>query len=142
MRIIRFLAAVVAVFLVLKAYDVLVHGILLDDAYQAVASIWRPDIESKFWLLHVNSGLVSVLFVALYQRPSGSRGLVPGLALGALFWLLVIVVGAVSQYIAYPLPLDIALAWILCGAITFLVSGAVVSVICRPRAGGSDTHGP
>jgi hypothetical protein len=140
-RIIRFLAAVVAVFLVFKAYDVLVHGILLDDAYQAVASIWRPDIESRFWLLHVNSALVSVLFVALYHRPSGARGLVPGLALGVLFWLLVTVVGVISQYVAYPLPVEIALLWILYGAVTFLVSGAMVSVICESRAGGSDPHG-
>ncbi len=136
MRIIRFLAATVAVFLVFKAYDVLVHGILLDDAYQAVASIWRPDIESKFWLLHLNSALLSVLFVGLYHRPAGARGLIPGLALGVLFWLLVTVVGVVSQYVAYPLPLEIALLWILYGAVTYLVSGALVSLICETRAGG------
>jgi hypothetical protein len=136
-RILRIIAAIVAVFLVFKAYDVLVHGILLDDAYQAVASLWREDIEARFWLLHLNSALVSGLFVALYQWIPGPRGLGAGLALGGVFWLLVTVVGVVAQYVAYPLPLAIAVQWVLYGAVSFLVAGVLVSVLCPAPSVGS-----
>ena len=39
-----------AVFVATSAMDFLIHGVLLDSAYKATQSIWRPDMESKMWI--------------------------------------------------------------------------------------------
>lgn len=139
MNIKRFIGAVVVTFFVFKAYDVLVHGVLLDPAYQAVSSIWRPNIESKFWLMHLNSGLLAFLFVLLFVRAPGRRGILAGIRHGLVFWLLVSVGGAISQYVAYPVPFEIAVNWILCGGVQFLACGVFVSLICRDPSSPAST---
>ena len=136
------LISVVAVFVFIFAYDFLVHGVLLADAYAATASLWRPqaEMQSMMWMCFVFHGLLAFLFSALYKKTvcscdttacstetkgcTKSTPLTQGICFGAILGSILGVVNG-AAYMHLPIPASLAISWFA----AYLGQGIGVGVI-------------
>ena len=123
----------VVVFVVMQAYGYVVHGVMLSDTYQSLASIFRPEAEmmDMMWIMTVGSALVMLLFCYIFTQGYQGKGVAEGVRYGALMGLF-ISIPVVDQYVVYPLPGDLAVNWFLTGVIGFSISGAIFAAIYKP----------
>ena len=66
MNIKRYFLAAIAVFIGSLVLDFVIHNLLLAAEYQATASVWRPDMEDKMWLMPVISFFWSFLLAYIF----------------------------------------------------------------------------
>ena len=60
--------ATLAVFVVLSLVDGVFHGLMMADTYQAMQSVWRPDMAGKMWLMNVLTLFFAFMF---FRVPAG-----------------------------------------------------------------------
>ena len=132
----RFWTASAVVFVIVFALEYIFHGVVLKNLYTQTASIWRPqaDMGKLFWLMWVAYLIFSVVFVLIYTKgyePSKSD---PGQGFRYGFWvgILTAVPCSLIYYAVLPIPVMIAVWWFAAGMIECIVSGFVVSLICKP----------
>ncbi|MCP4665063.1 MAG: hypothetical protein GY849_01750 [Deltaproteobacteria bacterium] len=133
MNIKRLVIAVIVVFLVFQILDFLIHWIILAPAYGDLADVWRQDMMSKMWMMYISSLILSLLFVYIFIKGYEGRGIGEGIRYGIIIGLLLNFVGALNQYVVYPIPFSLALQWFIYGMIEFIVCGVVVALIYKPK---------
>ena len=128
-----FLIAAVAVFVVYKALDVLIHGVLLADAWTA-SSVLRPDADmmSKMWIAWLTGLLWSFIFVYLFHSVRQGQGVMEGVRYGFCIGLFVMVPAAYNSYAVFPIAHSMTLAWSLYGVLQVILCGVVVSLVYKP----------
>ena len=129
----RPILAVVAVFLTWSILDLVIHGMLLDPIYQATADLWRPVEEMKMALMYAVAIATAACFVMIYTCLVTRKSLAAGLKLGALFGLASGVSMGWGFYGYMPIPLSLAWGWFLSILINFVLAGALVGAIVKPR---------
>lgn len=128
----RFVSACIALFAIAIAWNGLIHGLVLRDLDAATAHLRRADPGGLLWLsLPLTAGIV-VLFVVGYVRTARTGSLREGLAYGAAFAALAGLLVDLNQYLLYPVPGRVALAWFASGFVEFMLYGAVASRLLRP----------
>ena len=107
-----FLIAAVAVFVVYKALDALIHGVLLADAWTA-SGVLRPDADmmSKMWIMWLTGLLWSFIFVYLFHSVRQGPGVMEGVRYGFCIGLFVMVPTAYNSYATLPIAHSLALAY-------------------------------
>ncbi len=132
----RFVSACVALFTIAVVWNGLVHGFLLRELDAAVAHLRRPAADGLLWLsLPLTAGVVC-LFALGYVRTVRTGSVREGLAYGAAFAVLAGLLVDLDQYLLYPIPGRVALAWFASGLVEFVLYGAVASRLLRPAAKG------
>ncbi len=129
----RFVAAVIATFLFIFAYDFVYHGMYLADTYKATASLWRPEADMPDYMIYLSIGQLLVALGVVWvvfrtERGGWPAGAMTGLALG--------VIGAGSSSIFFavqPLPSDLVCSWIMSGFIQSAAAGAIAGAIYKPE---------
>jgi hypothetical protein len=79
--------AILGVFVAWSVMDFLIHGVILQSAYAATASLWRPMGEIKTWLMHFTVFISALAFVLIYSLFFSLKGITTGLKYGLLFGL-------------------------------------------------------
>jgi hypothetical protein len=127
MSIRRYVLTCVVLFALALAWNGLVHGVLLRQVDASVQQLRRPDFAAKMWLsLPLTAGIVC-LFVWGYGRTAHTGSLREGLGYGVVFALLAGLLVDLNQYLLYPIPGRVALAWFVGGLFEFGLYGIVAS---------------
>ena len=123
-----FLITATIVFVALFITDFLIHGLLLKNAYQETASLWRPEAEMKtlfHWMFlgqFISAFSFTRLFAHGYQNKGIKEGVCFGMMMAGFF--------AGHNFIMYsvaPWPLKIVGAWIVFGFIQSAILGAIAA---------------
>ncbi len=131
MNVKRMVVASLLVFVAVQAMDYLINMVILMPAYKALAHIWRADMQSKMWLMALASFIGSFLFVYIFIKGYENKGIMEGLRYGIIIGLLMNVVGALNQYVIYPLPLSLVIQWFIYGMIEFIIMGIIAALVYR-----------
>jgi len=131
MNIKRFIWASLAVFAAFEVIDMIVHGVILSKTYMALANLWRPDMMSKMWLMHLGSFVLAFLFTYIFIRGYENKGLAEGARYGIIIGLFANIPYAFYEYAMYPLPLSLCLTWFVYGMIEFVICGALAAAIYK-----------
>lgn len=107
---------ITAVFALIFGSDYLIHGVLLKSAYQATASVWRPETEMIEMIRYMAAGqaLFAVSFCCLFLKMTSGKtaGFRVGISFG--FWVgLMLAAGNLIWYSVLPVPVMLAVKW--CG---------------------------
>jgi hypothetical protein len=150
------LLSVVAVFVFIFAYDWLVHGVLLKDAYVQTASLWRPieEMQSLWPLCFVFHGALAILYSALFcmaarkdssscdanvpAAPTEEKKCCPikkGVCFGTILGLLLGVMNG-AAYMHIPIPVSLAVSWFFAGLGQGIGVGILLSLISNKKSCG------
>lgn len=128
----RFLLAVVSVFLAWSVLDFLIHGVMLQSAYEATAALWRPMGEMKMGLMYGVGAVGAAAFVGLYAAVVKPKSVATGLKYGLLFGIATGVPMGFGSYCVMPIPLQMAFIWFGGSLVETVVGGAIAGAIIKP----------
>jgi hypothetical protein len=132
----RFLGAVFAVTAVIAVIDMILHNVILRDAYQQTIHLWRSEAEMKgfLWLILAGYPVFASFFVWIFTKgyEKDKPGLGQGLRFGILAGLLVNASYSMMAYAVMPLPVAIPVAWCLGGMAECVAGGMVAGMIYKP----------
>jgi len=132
----KYLIAGGVVFVVYEILSFLIHGVLLEGAYQATASVWRPEAEmhANFPIMLVTAFIISFLFVFIFAKGYEGKGIMEGVRYGLWIGLLMSIPMAFNSYATLPIPMSLAIKWLVYGVIQFIILGIVAAAIYKPSA--------
>ncbi len=132
----RFLGVVIAVAAVIAVIDMVLHNVILMDAYQQTMHLWRSEAEIKglSWLIWAGYLVFASFFVWIFAKgyEKDKSGLEQGLRFGVLAGLLVNTAYSMMCYAVMPLPVVIPVAWFLGGMVECIVAGVIAGLIYKP----------
>lgn len=127
----------VAVFVTMAVLEFLVHGVLLKEAYQATASVWRPmeEMHGMMWLMWViylvNALVLPYIYVKGYE--AGKSPIGQGLRFGLEIGVLLSTGMSLGTYFMIPVPVSLAATWFVAGMIEYAVVGVVIGALYKPE---------
>ena len=113
--------------------DFVIHGLFLRETYEATASLWRPMDEVDMPLMYAVTLVYAVCFVVLYDVFVGSKSISTGIKFGALFGLAAGVAMGFGSYSYMPIPLSLAVSWLVGTLLELIVAGAIVGAIIKQK---------
>lgn len=128
----RFLAGGFAIFLIFQICDFIIHRILLADYYSSLSEIWRPDMMSLMWLMYPVGIVFSFLLMFIFIKGYEDRGILEGVRFGLMMGLVTVGMGALYQYVVYPLPFSLIIQWFGYGLAEFILAGIAAAAIYTP----------
>lgn len=132
MNFLRFLRAVITVYILYEIIGYYAHNSLLCDCYAELEELWRPDMKQKMNYTFIADFVFTTLFVVIYTRWVKNHTVLTGIVFGLTFSLISIT-NIVNQYVMYPLSKHMTVLWILTAILQMLVSGLSVGMIYRPK---------
>ena len=127
----RAIWAVLAIFIAWSILDFFLHRLLLRDAYEATAHLWRPTNQLNLPLIYFVMAVLIVSFVLIYGLLVKEKSLASGIRFGALFGLAISVSVGFGTYIHIPIPLTLAWGWFLGGWIKAIAAGAIAGALIK-----------
>ncbi len=127
----RTILSIVAVFITWSVLDFVIHGLILNDVYQATAELWRPMDEMKMGLLRVAVLVSSIVFVSIYVRFFAEKGMGPAVQYGILFGLGAGISMGYGSYAVMPIPYDMALIWFLGTVVETTLGGLLLGLMIK-----------
>jgi hypothetical protein len=126
----------VVIYVVMQAYGYVVHEIMLADAYQSLASIFRPEAEmmDMMWMMMVGSLGTTAVFCYIFTFGAEGKGVMEGWRYGFWMGLFLSIPYSVDQYVIFPLTGEVAVVWFATGVLGFMIAGAVFAAIYKPSA--------
>jgi hypothetical protein len=134
MNVKRCLVAGFAVFVLTRVLDYVIHGVILMPAYESLKSLWRPDMESLMWLMHVVGFIWSFLFAYIYTKGYEGKGIMEGVRYGLIIGLFTNIPAAYGTYAMIAIPHSMALQWLIYGLIECILAGIAVALIYKPAS--------
>jgi len=125
----KVLIGFVVTFILLEVLDILVHGVILMNAYQATQSVWRPDIMQKMWILHIVKIVVAFLVAFIFSKGYEGKGIIEGLRYGLYMGLLMSIGMAYGTYAMIAIPYSLALQWFIYGVIEYTIVGIALALV-------------
>ncbi len=133
MNVKRFLLAALAVFVSFQVLDYVIHMLILSPDYEAVASVWRADMMDIFWIMYITGAVMSLLFVYIFTKGYQGKGVMEGVRYGLVIGIFMMAIGAINQYVIYPIPFILAVKWLIFGTIEFIIAGIITALIYKPK---------
>lgn len=133
----RLIGAMLAAFAILFIAGFLVHGVLLGATYRQMREAgfsFRPEeaMRHKLWGIWISDALYSILFAWVYANGREEKPwLAQGIRYGILMTLFTVVPSSINDYVAYNLPHELVLHWMIAGLITLILMGVAVAAILR-----------
>jgi hypothetical protein len=127
----RVVIAVITVFVTWSVLDFVIHGLILDTAYQTTAALWRPMGEMKMGLIYITVLVSSIVFVSIYARFFAEKGISTGLIYGILFGVGAGISMGYGTYAVMPIPYKMAFVWFLGTVVEGTLGGVLVGLIVR-----------
>lgn len=123
----------VAVFVAVSIMDYLIHGLLLQSAYEATKSIWRPDMDSKMWIFSIVSLIGSFFFSFIFSKGYEGKGIAEGARYGLYIGIWMSVGMAYGTYGMVSIPYSMALQWFLYGVVEYVVGGVILAMVFEKK---------
>lgn len=123
----RLFYAAASIFLFALLWNGVVHRVILRNANLALEHIARPASERNLLLSLAQTAAISCCFVLSHALGVRPKGLMGGLAHGALFGVLAGLFVDLSQYILYPIPAGLVIAWFGFGFVEFCIDGLLAA---------------
>ena len=125
--------AMIAGFIFVFAFDFLVHGMFLKEAYADTADLWRPEGEYKMPFMLASQLLFVITMTFLFSRNNEGKGLKEGLRFGA-FVGLVLASLPLASYSYMPISFCLTACWMGAAFVKSVGTGAVISFFCKTKA--------
>ena len=131
----KFTLACIVVFIFIAAFDSVFHGFYMKSAYEQTASLWRPEVDMKNYMLWLILGqlIIAVGFVALFTK-AFKRGGIPEGAIYGLFVGIIFSGNYLIWYAVSPYTTSLLTNWIIATLIELTVAGMLVALIFRSRS--------
>ncbi len=126
----------VVVFIVMQVIGFLIHVVMLDETYQALAASFRPKevMDSMMWIMILSGTVVLFLFCYIFTKGHEDKGVIEGVRYGALMGLFLAFPTSVDAYVIYPLTQELAAIWFVTTVVGFMIAGAVFAAIYKPSS--------
>ncbi len=131
----RIILAILAVFVTWSVLDFIIHGVILSAAYHATAQLWRPMNQMKMSVLHVVTFIAAIAFVTIYVRLISPKDIFRALEYGVLFGIATGVSMGLGTYSVMPIPLYMAIVWLVGSIIEMALGGIIVGAIIKEESG-------
>ncbi len=127
----KYLLSVLAVFVLWSVLDFVLHGVILMQAYQATAQLWRPMEEMKTALMYLSSLLTAAAFVGAYAILVTDKSVKTGTLYGILMGLFSGIPMALGSYSYMPITAYIAVVWFCGSVILMTLAGLCIGAILK-----------
>jgi len=123
----KFIIAGVASFIAIFLFDMVWHGKLLVEQYQATSFLWRSpeEMQAYFnWAILLQAALgfaAAFIFTRHYENKGMKEGIRFGLMLGAVLGIM-----SFTMYAYMPIPMSLAIAWF----VGSLIQGVLIGIVC------------
>jgi len=128
----RFIAGGLAIFLIFTVCDFIIHNVILGNIYMSMTALWRPDMMSLMWIMYLSSFIFSFLLMFIFIKGYEDRGIPEGVRFGIMMGLITTGMGAVYQYVVYPIPFSLVAQWFAYGIVEFILAGIAAAAIYQP----------
>ena len=128
----RWLLASLAVYIAYEILDYVIHGGLLGSIYEQTASLWRPDMMDKMWIMWVSNAIFSLLFAYIFTKGYEGKGLMEGVRYGLWIGLMIAIPRAYNSYATIAIPYALAFQWWVYGTIQMIICGVIAAAIYKP----------
>ncbi len=127
----RLLLGWLVVYIVQSLSSFLIHHVILGSTYAAMGQLWRPDMQSKLWMLAIVGVCSSFFFTIIFARWRRKPGMLEGGKFGFYigFWMSFAM--AISTYATAPIPFSLAVQWFVYGTIAYAIAGMVLGTILK-----------
>ena len=124
----------VVVFIIMQAIGFLIHVVMLDETYKALAASFRPKevMDSMMGIMILSGTVVLFLFCYIFTKGHEGKGVIEGVRYGALMGLFMAFPTSVDAYVIYPLTQELAAIWFVTTVVGFMIAGAVFASIYKP----------
>ena len=126
--------AIVSVFVLWSVLDFVIHGIILFDAYNATAELWRPMEEMKMGLMYIVGFIAAIVFVLIYALFFKEKNIKIALKYGLLFGVFTGISMGYGTYSVMPIPYSMALTWFLGAVIEVTLGGLIIGLIIHDKS--------
>ena len=123
--------AVLAVFIAWNILDAILHGVILRNAYQQTAALWRPCAEMKMGLMRLVQLVAAITFVAIYALLISPKGMGAALRYGLLYGIGAGVGMGYGSYSVMPITHEIACAWFVGSLVEGIAAALLVGAIIK-----------
>lgn len=123
--------AVVLIFLAWSGMDMVIHGVLLQSAYEATTSLWRPMDQMNMPLMYLTTLVFAIGIVGIYVLLVGEKSLAAGIKLGVLLGLAVGFSMGFGSYSYMPIPLNLAWGWFFGSLAEMAVAGVIIGAVVK-----------
>lgn len=133
----RLLFGFIAVFITIEVLNFLIHGVVLSAMYQSLSNVWRPDMNAKMWITHLNTAISAFFFTFVFSKGYEGKGVTEGGRYGFYigFWLSTLMV--YGSYMMIAIPYSLAVQWFIYGLIEYVVAGIVLAAVFASQAKGA-----
>lgn len=135
MNVSKYLSSIIAVFIFVFIYELIIHGFLLNSTYRQTPQVWRTPEEMQanmpiLMLFQLALSLVaSFIFSQLFREGGTKNGLVFGLYFGIVMAIL-----NSSWYLFLPVSTALGWGWFIASLIEGLGIGFILGSIYRNKA--------
>ena len=129
----QILFAIVTIFIAWSVLDMVIHGMLLQETYEATANLWRPMEDMDMTLMYIVTLAYTACFVIIYSVFVGSKSVATGIKFGAIFGLAAGISMGFGSYTYMPIPLSLAVGWFVGTLVEAIVAGALVGTIIKQK---------
>ena len=124
----------VVVYIVMQVIGFVVHGVLMNDTYEALAAIFRPkeQMDSMMWIMMVSAAVLMFIFCYVFTQGREGTGAMEGVRYGTLMGVFLALPTSIDAYVVYPITQELAAVWFITAVVSMMIAGAVFSVIYKP----------
>jgi hypothetical protein len=130
----RLLIHSAVVFIVFSLYGFVVHGILLEDTYNELPGLWRPQAETEallYWIF-IAHALMAVPFAMIFAKGYENRGLGEGVRFGLLIGIF-LGAGNLIFYAIQPSTLNLTAITFLADIGMTVAAGLALAAVYKPE---------
>jgi hypothetical protein len=124
----------IAAFVTIEVLEMLVNYVILSSAYQSSAQVWRPDMMSKSWIIHVVIFIGAFFFAFIFSKGYENKGIMEGVRYGIYIGIWLSVGKAYGTYFMIAIPYSLALQWFIYGVLEYVIAGAVLALVFKPKS--------
>ena len=137
----RFWFGFIVVVIYVILYEWGFHGGILESAYKATASVWRPEESMQAFMPWMMTGqlLFSFVFCLLFTFTRCQTNIKDGISYGLVIGLLMSSASLI-YYTVLPIPLSLLVWWVLGGVLETCIAGALFASVYQ-REGGINDNG-
>lgn len=136
----RWLLASLGVYIAHQILDYVIHSVILMKTYEATASVWRPDMMDKMWIMWITAAIFSLFFVYVFTKGFEGKGVMEGVRYGLWIGLWFSIPMAYNSYATLAIPYKLAFQWWVYGTIQCIILGIVTAWIYKPAEHHEQTH--
>lgn len=122
-----------AVFVTFEILELIVYGLILGSTFNSL-TVWRSDMSSKMWIIHLVMLIGSFFFAFVFSKGYENKGIMEGVRYGLYIGIWMSVGMAYGTYAMIAIPYSLALQWFIYGVIEYVIGGIVLALVFRLKA--------